>query len=133
MKLTRKQARTAWRAGILHWKLHKAQLLIYKLVRNLPKDEREALLFCARRFGKSFLGVIMALEDCLQNPGVQVAIAGPKFKQALKIVKFNMRKILKDAPKGLIKQVGSTWVCSNGSTLVVTGFDTILETERGQD
>jgi hypothetical protein len=124
-----------WRRGILYWKLHKAQKIIYKLIRSLPKDQREALLFCARRFGKTFLGVVLALEDCLQNPGVQVAIVGPKLKQTKRILAPIIKKIIQDAPKGLITQrrATDTWHFSNGSTLMLGGFDTILESFRGLD
>ena len=124
-----------WRRGNLSWKLHSAQKLIYDLVRNLDKDKREALIFCSRRFGKSYLGCILALEDALQNPNKQVAIVGPTFKQTKAIVTPLLKLILKDAPPGLIIQAkaASTWNLSNGSTLMLGGFDTISERLRGLD
>lgn len=128
------QKHYAWRRGRLDWKLHKAQDVIYKLVRNLPQDQREALLFCSRRFGKSFLGVILALEDCLQHPGKQVAIIGPTLKQTTRIVTPLLKAIIADAPKGLVKQSKSTSTWEVGqSTLLLGGFDTILESMRGLD
>jgi hypothetical protein len=133
--LTKKQARALlWKQGRLRWKLHAAQRIIYDLVKNLPPEQREALIFCARGFGKSFLEVVLALEDCLQNPNVQVAIIGPSLKQAKKIVAPLIKLITKDAPKGLITQhrATDTWHMSNGSFLSVGGFDTILESFRGQ-
>lgn len=124
-----------WLRGELSWKLHKAQLIIYKLVRSLARNTREALLFCARRFGKSFLGVILAFEDCLRNPGVQVAIIGPTLKQTKKILAPIIKKIIADAPSGLVRQLraSDTWHFSNGSVLMLGGFDTILESFRGVD
>jgi Terminase large subunit, T4likevirus-type, N-terminal len=124
-----------WRRGSLSWKLHSAQKLIYDLIKGLDKDKREALIFCARRFGKSYLGCILALEDAIQNPGKQVAIVGPTFKQTKAIVTPLLKQILKDAPPNLVTQAkaSSTWNLSNGSTLVLGGFDTISERLRGLD
>ena len=124
-----------FRRGILKWKLHKAQLLIYDLVRGLSPDTREALIFCARRFGKSFLGIVLALEDAIRNPNVQVAIIGPTLKQTKAIVTPLLKIILSDCPKGLVTQSKSTstWNISNGSSLMLGGFDTIAESFRGLD
>lgn len=117
------------------WKLHSAQLEIYKLIRSLPKDQREALIFCSRRWGKSYLGVLCALEDCIRNPGKQVAIVGPNLKQTINIVTPLLKQIMADAPKDLIKQSKSEkrWNFSNGSCLLIGGFDTALESFRGMD
>jgi hypothetical protein len=129
------QRHELWRRGNLSWKLHKAQKVIYDLVRSLDRDKREALIFCARRFGKSYLGCILALEDALKTPGKQVAIVGPTFKQTKAIVTPLLRLILRDAPPGLVTQAkaASTWNLSNGSTLMLGGFDTISERLRGLD
>jgi hypothetical protein len=123
-----------WEQGILSWKLHSAQRLIYDLIKTLPTEQREALVFCSRSFGKSFLGVVLALEDCLQNPGVQVAIVGPNLKQTKKIVTPLLKLIITDAPEGLIKQHKSTdtWLTNNGSILTLAGYDTAKESLRGQ-
>jgi hypothetical protein len=133
--LTKAQARAQlWREGHLRWKLHKAQRIIYDLVKSLPRDQREALIFCARGFGKSYLEVVLALEDAIQNEDVKVAIVGPTLLQTKKIVTPLMKLITKDAPKGLIKQHRSTdtWQIDSGSCIALGGFDTILESFRGQ-
>jgi hypothetical protein len=127
--------RWAWHQGWLKYKLHKAQILIYDLIRGLPTDSREALILCARRFGKSYLGCIMALEDALQNPDKQIAIVGPTHKQTKSIVTPLIKKITEDAPAGLIthKRGTSTWEFANGSSIILGGFDTVLESLRGLD
>jgi hypothetical protein len=127
--------RWAWSEGWLKFKLHEAQILIYDLIRGLPQDSREALILCARRFGKSYLGCIMALEDALNNADKQVAIVGPTHKQTKSIVTPLIKKITEDAPAGLVihKKGTSTWEFSNGSSIILGGFDTVLESLRGLD
>lgn len=80
------------------------------------------------------MGVLMAIEDCIQNPGVQVFIVGPDLKQTRRIVTPLINKIIADAPKGLIKQTKSelTWTIGE-STLIIGAFDTALESMRGME
>lgn len=133
MKLNQQQALAFWKAGMLFWKLHGVQLKIYKQIKSLPAHVREALVFCSRRLGKSYLATAMAIEDCLQGPNRQVFIVAPSLKQARAIVVPLVRMIAKDAPEGLIKLTKSTlrYEFSNGSTLILGGFDTALESFRG--
>lgn len=123
-----------WRRGKLHWKLHKVQKIVYESIKSLPKDVREAVVLISRRWGKSYLGVVMALEDCLKNTGKQVFIVGPSLKQTRRIITPLVREISLDAPPGLIKQTKSelTWRVGE-STLIIGAFDTALESFRGLD
>lgn len=124
-----------WSSGVLHWKLHDAQKLIYKDLQSLDRDTREVLIFCARRFGKSYLGLILALEKALSKPNIQVAIVGPSLKQTTSITTPLLKKITQDAPDGLIKRTKSEarWNLHNGSVLLIGGFDTIAESLRGME
>lgn len=121
-----------WKRGNLTWKLHSSQLIVYKALRALPVSVREAVVLIARRWGKSYLGIIMALEDCLLGSGKQVFIVGPSLKQTRRIITPLIREICADAPKGLIKQTKSdlTWAVGE-STLIIGAFDTALESFRG--
>lgn len=123
-----------WRFGILRWKLHEVQKKIYDQIQSLPDDVREVLIFCARGIGKSYLAEVQAIEDCIRNPNVHVAIIGPSLKHCKDIVIPLMKLIIEDAPKGLIRQYRSTtaWHFSNGSVLSLGGFDTALESFRGR-
>ena len=126
---------TLWKSGFLAWKCHAGQLEIYKQLRSLDPGVQEALVFCARRFGKSTLGVIMALEDCIRNPNSQVRIIAPTIKQAIAIIEPIMRKITRDAPEGLIHRIKSEyrWHVGN-SELIVGGFDSVNITRHlGQE
>lgn len=119
-----------WMEGDLTFKLHPVQELIHKTVRSLPlvtpdgDPIRDAVLLCARRFGKSYLNCVMALEDCLKNPGSTVRIVGPEKDQTVDIVEYNMEKIIADAPERLVRQIRSRarWRVGR-SQIVIGGFD----------
>lgn len=129
-----KAIHTLWSRGCLEWKFHAGQRHIYNTVKSLPKDTREALFFCSRRWGKSYLGIIMALERCLQKPNIEVAIIGPNLKQTKNIITPIINKICIDAPAGMVKQTKSELVWKVGkSTLVIAAFDTAAEACRGRD
>lgn len=121
-----------WKRGILSWKQHTGQRIIYKALRALGSDVREPVILCSRRWGKSYLGVLMAIEDCLAAPGRQVFIVGPSLKQTRRIITPLIQEVTKDAPKGLVKQTKSelTWAIGE-STLIIGAFDTALESFRG--
>lgn len=131
-KLNPETVAELWRRGILYWKLRPLQLIVYKALRALPKSVREAVALIARRWGKSYLITLMAIEDCLQNDNVQVGISGPDLKQTKRIIIPLFKQISADAPEGLIKYTKSelTWTIGN-STLFIGAFDTALESFRG--
>lgn len=122
-----------WRKGDLRFKLQPQQIPIYDGVRALPKGIDEAVLLCARQFGKSYLGVILALEDCIKNPGKCVLIVGPTLKQTREIVTPRLRDLSQDAPEGLIRPLKSEskWEVG-GSELIIAGFDVNSASQRGK-
>ena len=77
----------------------------------------------------------MALEDALRTPSKQIAIVGPTHKQTKSIVTPLIKKITEDCPPHLFthKKGTSTWEFHNGSTIILGGFDTVLESLRGLD
>lgn len=113
-----------WDRGNLRYKLHSAQRKIYDTVAELDDTVRDVILLCARRFGKSFLNCIWALEHCIRKPGCIVRIVGPEQQQTMEIVDFHMQKIIADAPENLIRrrEGGRTWVVG-ASTIRVGAFD----------
>lgn len=129
----RAQAEALWRSGNLAYKLHDGQKLIRRTIRALPAETREALVFCSRRYGKSYLACVMALEDCLRKPNSNIIFVGPSQKQTLDIVRLLFPEILADAPKGMVQVSKSEkrWNFSNGSQLMLAGFDTAAESIRG--
>jgi len=133
MKPTLEQLEVLWNAGNLNYKLHEGQKLIRKTIRALPATTRESLVFCSRRYGKSYLACVLALEDCLKTPNANVLFVGPSIKQTLDIIRLLLPEILADAPKGLVTQSKSEkrWNFKNGSQLMLAGFDTAAESIRG--
>lgn len=124
----------AWQKGRLRYLLHSAQQVIYDHLRR-PNIPRDIVVLASRRFGKSFLGTLMAIEDCIQNPYRQIRIIGPDIKQTSDIVVGNINKIIKDAPDGLIRRTKSDnkWIIGS-SELVIGGFDSSnIEGHRGKE
>lgn len=113
-----------WRAGLLSWKLWPQQAPIYRNIRSLPDSTQLAVVLCARQFGKSYLGTLLAVEDCLRNPGVSVLIVGPTIKQTTDIVNQSLKNLSIDAPKELIRRSKSEsrWYIGQ-SELIIGGFD----------
>ena len=125
----------AWKTGNLSYKLHAAQKVIYKTIRKLPTSVREAVILCARRFGKSYLICLCAIEDCLKNDNVIVRIIGPEIKQTTNIIVPLIAKITDDAPPDLVKRTKSEnkWIIGK-SELVLGGFDSSnIESHRGSE
>ena len=123
-----------WRRGDISCKLWPQQEVIYDTIRGLPRDIQTIVLLCARQFGKSVVGCILATEDCLQNPDVVVMIVGPTIKQTREIVVPRMKMIMRECPEDLIRFIKSedTWIFANGSELKLGGFDTRSCAQRGK-
>lgn len=122
-----------WRRGNLSWQLWPQQEPIYNGIRTLAKRVETVVILCARQFGKSHLGVILAIEDCLRHPNKCVLIMGPTMKQAREIVTPRIRDITRSAPPGLIKPSKSEgkWYIGD-SELVIGGFDLNSSSQRGK-
>lgn len=92
----------AWRSGYLEFLLWPQQKPIWDAIQNLPPGIKEFVVLCARQFGKSTLGVILALAAALQYRDSCILIMGPETRQCKDIVGPKMRFLTKTAPKGLI-------------------------------
>jgi hypothetical protein len=123
----------AWRKGLLQWKLWPQQVPIYEGIRSLEGSVETVVILCARQFGKSYLGAIMAVEDALRHPNKCILIMGPTYKQAIEIVAPRIRDIARDAPPGLITRTKSEgkWFVGE-SEIVVGGFDQNSSSQRGK-
>ncbi len=90
-----------WTTGNLTFKMHSGQHEIWELIEK--NEAQEFLLFISRQWGKSWLGLLIAISFCIRNPRSIVRVAAPTLKQASDIVTDNLTKIISDAPIGLIK------------------------------
>lgn len=122
-----------WRAGILDWKLWPQQVPIYARIRALPPEVLLFVILCARQFGKSFLALLMAIEDCLRYRDRCMMIVGPTLDQTEAIVVPRMKLISRDAPPGLIvpKLSKKKWEIGH-CELVIGGFDVNSGSNRGK-
>jgi len=75
----------------------------------------------------------MAIEDCLRVKDNQVLVTAPTKEQAAGIMVPLVRRIIASAPSGFVKHSKSDYRFNmhNGSTLILCGFDTAIETVRG--
>jgi hypothetical protein len=100
--------RDRWLKGDLSFKLHEGQKQIYERLSS-PHLSSEALIFCSRQWGKTYLVCVLALMYCLKNPYRLVRIAAPTLKQANDIVADTLDVLTRDAPFGLVTRNSSTY------------------------
>lgn len=119
-----------WLRGNLSYKLHGNQLDIYKTMRD--STEKKTVILAARRFGKSYLSAIFALEEGIRNPDSRIILLAPDKTQAYGIYTPILKNISQDAPKNFIRPTKSEskWYVGS-SELIFAGFDTIAESLRG--
>jgi hypothetical protein len=125
---------TLWQRGdIEHLLLHRGQLEILVAINALPSSTKEVCLRISRRYGKSYLAVVIAFITCLKKPNAHVIIAAPSKVHAYNIIVPIIRQVASKAPQKLLKQLKSElrWQFSNGSQLTLGGFDSAAESLRG--
>jgi hypothetical protein len=94
-----------WLKGDLGHKLKSHQVLVYnklwQVINEELGEEHTYVINCARRFGKSFVLILVAIEFCIRNPGAQVRYALPVQVTYRDIVLPSLNLICLDAPKEL--------------------------------
>lgn len=125
-----KLTESLWRRGNLSYKLHGNQLSIYETMRD--STDKKTVILAARRFGKSYLSAIFALEEGIRNPESRIILLAPDKTQAYGIYTPILKSISQDAPKNFIRPTKSEskWHVGD-SELIFAGFDTIAESLRG--
>jgi hypothetical protein len=91
----------AWEKGHLKYKLKKHQIPLYDKIWQLLNGEIEAnsyILSCARRFGKSFVMVLVAIEFAIRFPNSQIRFALPVATQYAESHLPAISLIIADAP-----------------------------------
>jgi hypothetical protein len=124
-EVTREQAIQAlWEYGVLDYKLTEPQKIIKSGI--LDDKSKISVVMCARRLGKSYLALTMAIEACLKTPDTIVKYVFPKQKAAKKNILPIMKTILEDCPKHLrptFMAADLLYKFPNGSELQMAGSD----------
>lgn len=123
-----------WRRGVLApWKLHSEQLALYNLI--LDTGASRFVLEIARRFGKTYLLVVIAIEVCLRNPGCRVVYGAPTLKHLEEFIIPTFESIIEDAPPDCRPWFDSKrghWKFPNGSYVHLFGADDKTKANRGR-
>ena len=127
-KKTEKEIKAAkdklWRMGNLEWKLKGVQKEMREAVYN--SKGKKTVFLCARRLGKSFTMMLIAVEYCLKQPNTIVKVLFPKKKDAKQVVREQMKTILSDCPvdiKPEWKEQDKIFFFPNGSEIQMAGTD----------
>jgi hypothetical protein len=113
-----------WRRGVLFWKLHAGQIKIYEKL--LENENKLFVANCSRRWGKSYLMVLYALEQCLQKPNTKVRFGTAFLTDLEEFILPAFDLILQDCPEDIKPQYKvqkSKFVFSNGSEIKLFGVD----------
>lgn len=113
-----------WRRGVLSYKLDKSQQELYKLYHEGLEKINVWLL--ARRCGKSFTLLTLALEQCLRRPNSIVKYLVPTKMMAFTVLRPLMKTVLADCPKSLRPAFNSKeyiYYFANGSEIQLAGSD----------
>lgn len=118
--------RAAWEDGNLEYKVHDYQLPIYKALWAAIEDPTvlKYILDVSRRFGKTHVSSIIAIEYAIRHPKAQINYATGTNKAMEKILRGIMPVIFDDCPKDLLpKRVAGTWEFPNGSVIYTAGVN----------
>ena len=139
----------AWQGGHLSWKLDPHQLRVYERYRqwerlapandNAGEMHRVFVMDISRRWGKTFLCVLIKFEDCLRMPGSFHTYACAFAKDIADIVLPLADEITSDAPDSCCPKFQSTkegqsmgLFFKNGSVLRLVGIDKHPKGLRGR-
>lgn len=118
--------REAWTAGNLEYQVDDYQLPVYRALWKAINDKQVLKYTCniARRFGKTHVSSIIAVEYALRFPGSQINYACVTDKAMKKILRGIFPTILSECPKDLLpKRVNGTWEFPNGSIIYTAGVN----------
>lgn len=115
-----------WKRGDLrHILLPHKQTQLYDFYHSVPEEEGHVVVFeCHRRMGKTFLQLVLAVEQCLRHPNYLHKYATPTFEQAKDIIVNIMPEVLRSCPASLQpKKAGKAYVFPNGSRIQIYGVE----------
>ncbi len=129
-------------AGDLSWMLWEQQRPIYDAIRSMKETIDEFVVLCSRQYGKSHVGVLLAVEDAIRYRDRCILIIGPDTKQTKEIVNPRMRRIQSLLPEGLLvpSKAENKWILyhdrkktqKNFSEIVIGGMNENSSSQRGK-
>lgn len=118
----------SWKRGQLLWKLYRHQRPIYDALWMAINNDGilKYIINCSRRFGKTTILCLVAIEYSLRFPGSQVRFAAPTAKSLRKIIHPIFTMLLRDCPaelKPTYKTQDDVFTFPNGSQIHLSGAD----------
>jgi len=137
-----------WRAGDLSWLCHAGQAEIYKKYREWaekpPDPNKGDLARCfvmaiARRFGKTWLCLLLKFEDCIREPG-SCHTYGCAFQRDISDILIPLARLISATappdcrPEFRVSKQGETggFYFENGSSIKLVGLDRNPDGLRGR-
>lgn len=129
IKVSRKVVTDAlWKRGELSWLLLPHQHVIYEALHEaiIDPERLKYVLSCSRRFGKTSVLVLIAIEHALKGKNRHIRFAAPTAKELKKAIHPIIQIFLATCPKGLkpkFNSVDNSYKFPNGSELHLAGVN----------
>jgi len=131
MRITTTRAdliKECWARGRLSFKLKEHQHILYHAMWNAIKNRTSLKHFirCARRFGKTHILCLIAIEYAIRNPNSMIRFAAPTAGSLRKSIFPIMAVIFEDCPtnmKPTFKGFDGMYQFNNGSQIHMSGTD----------
>jgi hypothetical protein len=114
-----------WATGDLVYKLHSDQRAVWAEIES--STYARFILEIARRWGKTWLLVVVSVMTCLRKPNARVAYGAPTAKHLAEFILPTLRKVTDDAPGdmgGMFNSSRGHWEFPNGSHIHLFGAKT---------
>jgi hypothetical protein len=122
-----------WRRGHLSWKLHEDQLEVYHQLQ--ASRASRFVMEIARRWGKTYMLALIAMETCLRRPKSRVVYGAPTLVHLREFILPTFDALIADAPPDACPVYNSSsghWTFPNGSHIHLFGADNKLKANRGR-
>jgi hypothetical protein len=128
VKLTKQEVqKELWKRGELSWLLYDYQRPVYKALRSaMERGDLKFVLNISRRFGKSTILSLLAIEQALKKPKSQIRYAAPTGKELKKAIMPIMGIFFDTAPPEIKPKFNSqdmAYVFPNGSMIHLAGVN----------
>lgn len=133
LELAKAEHDALWRSADLSFLLHADQLRVYSAIKS--SNAERFVLEIARKWGKTWLECVLAIEPCLESPGSRVVYGGPSLKHLEEFIQPVMRELTDNAPadcKPVWHDADGHWRFPNGSWIHLFAADDMAKARRGR-